>query len=287
MLRDMVPTRYRRKLAATRRTLRQPTASLRHLPSFIIIGAQRAGTSSLFRYLCQHPEVRRPLRKEIDYFSASYSEPLSWYRAHFPLRLSRGVTFEATPQYAVHPLAAERCHAALPDAKLVFSVRDPLARAISSHRHMSKLGFEPLDFRSALVAERERIEEDLRLIHVDPGHNPKMLFRYGYATRSRYAEQLDRWVEQFGETSIHVFSFDDFVIDPTSEFDALLAFLGLEPWRPADFRNWTGTPYLAQVDDNTRATFDELVADDIQRFLFEAKRTFPWANSHSSRAGAV
>src|SRR4051794_20416189 len=86
----------RRRVAMARVRLRRPTAGVRALPDFLVIGAQRCGTSSLYRWLSGHPEVAPSLRKEVDYFARYNDRGLGWYRSHFPLRVRRRCTFEAT-----------------------------------------------------------------------------------------------------------------------------------------------------------------------------------------------
>jgi hypothetical protein len=103
----------RRRLNRLRLALRAPTAAMRMLPDFIVIGAQRGGTSSLFKYLSFHPEIVPSIRKEVEYFSRYRGEHgFSWYRSHFPLNTTRTrahaagrqlLTFEATPTYLDHP----------------------------------------------------------------------------------------------------------------------------------------------------------------------------------------
>lgn len=268
--------RTRRRLALARVALRRPTAALRRPPEFLVIGAQRAGTSSMFRYLGQHPQVRRPLRKEIDYFSANYGHPPSWYAAHFPVRAAAR-SFDCTPQYFVHPLAAERCHALLPDAKLVVMVRDPVTRLVSQYSHMRGLGFEHLGLREALEAEEERSAPDLRAIDEDPGWNPRLFFRFGYLARSRYAEQIQRWLSVYPPSSLHVFDFDEFVTSPGSEWARLMHFLELDPWAPEEFRNWSRPmvkpPADPELVQEIRAGLDE----DIERFRELAGRPLSWA----------
>jgi hypothetical protein len=168
MLRDRVPMRLRRRVARSRVLARVPTAGLRRLPEFVVVGVQRSGTSSLFRYLNGHPQVRRPLRKEIDYFSMEAGRGERWYRAHFPIRRLGAQSYDNTPQYFVHPLAAERCAALLPDAKIILSVRDPVDRACSHHNHITSLGLEDQDLLAALRAEATRIGPDLAQIQADP-----------------------------------------------------------------------------------------------------------------------
>jgi hypothetical protein len=256
--------------------IRERSASLRRLPEFVVIGAQRAGTSSMFRYLSAHPQVRRPLRKEIDYFSAHYGESLSWYRAHFPVR--RGsISFDCTPQYFVHPLAPERCRALLPDAKMVIMARDPVARLMSHYSHMRRLGFETLELRDALEAEESRIAHDLGEISSDLAWNPREFFNFSYLTRSRYAEQFERWLGSYPREAFHVFDFDEFVNSPETEWGPLLDFLELEPWVPPDFRNWSTPTAKPGTDTALGEELADRLKDDIGRFAELSGRPLSWA----------
>ncbi len=103
-------------------------------PDFLIIGAQKAGTTSLYNQLTRHPDVARCLGQEVHYFDRHMHRSPAWYFAHFRPRLfaSDGVvTGESTPYYLFHPRAAERVAELLPDVKLIVLLRDPVARDIS------------------------------------------------------------------------------------------------------------------------------------------------------------
>jgi hypothetical protein len=269
--------RYRSRLARARVRLRQPTAMLRTIPSFILIGAQRAGTSSLYRYLNAHPQVRRSLRKEVNYFSVDYDRSWGWYRAHFPLRVPACVTFEATPQYFVHPLAPARVHERLPDARLIVTVRDPVDRALSHYRHMRRIGLDHLPLSGAIAAEPSRIEPDLEMLRSNPWHRARDFLRYSYVTRSRYGEQLERWLEFFPRSSIHVLCFDTFRQHPRAEWEEMLDFLGLERWSPTSFENWS-TPTRPGIGEDQAATrrIREALGGDPARFADLTGRCFPW-----------
>src|SRR5580692_9445955 len=124
------------------------------LPGFLIVGAQRCGTTSMYRALSEHPEVRKAvLHKGVHYFDMNYGRGLGWYRAHFPLARGGGVTFESSPYYLFHPLAAERIAADLPGVKLIVLVRDPVERAYSAYTHERARGFETESFEQAIERE--------------------------------------------------------------------------------------------------------------------------------------
>src|SRR5689334_17597460 len=112
------------------------THQARMLPSFLIVGAQRGGTTSIYRTMRQHPAAFRPvMHKGVHYFDTGYEHGLAWYQGQFPLRaraaLVRRATgetplaFEASPYYMFHPLAPERISRDLPGVKLLVLVRDP------------------------------------------------------------------------------------------------------------------------------------------------------------------
>ena len=161
---------YGRRVAKrASRLVTVPTTRLRGLPDFLIIGAQRCGTTSLYRYLCAHPSVQPAvLNKGIHYFDTNHEQGTAWYRSHFPsepykayLRRRRGVervlTGEGSPYYFFHPLAPGWIAEELPEARFVVMLRDPVGRAYSQYQHEVARGFEALAFEEALEEEEERL----------------------------------------------------------------------------------------------------------------------------------
>ena len=143
-VRRVLGTAARRTLVAT---VRRATVSQRAWPDVLVIGAQRAGTTSLWRWLTQHPAFVAPVlgMKGVHYFDLEAHRPPAWYRAHFPLRatLARidGRTGEASPYYLFHPRVPGQAAAALPrSTRFVAVLRDPVARAISHYHHMRDEG---------------------------------------------------------------------------------------------------------------------------------------------------
>ena len=153
--------RAARRLSATTGRL---THRARMLPGFLIVGAQRCGTTSMYRALSQHPAMLKAvLHKGVHYFDTGYDHGLAWYQGHFPLRapaalVRRAVgeiplTFEWSPYYMFHPLAAQRISRELPGIKLLVLVRDPVERAYSAHAHELARGYETEPFERALELE--------------------------------------------------------------------------------------------------------------------------------------
>lgn len=199
------------------------------LPGFLIIGAQRCGTTSMYRTLSQHPEIRKAvLHKGVHYFDLNYDHSLRWYRAHFPLRTSSAaLTFESSPYYLFHPLAAERIARDLPEVKLLVLVRDPVERAYSAHAHELARGFETLAFAEAIEREPERLRGEAERMTADPGYLSFSHQHHAYLARGRYAEQLSRLEKLFGPDRMHVVDSGDFFTEPEPAYDGVLGFLGL------------------------------------------------------------
>lgn len=208
------------------------TSPARLEPTFLIVGAQRCGTTSMFKTLVQHPDVAPPfLRKGIHYFDKQYDRPWSWYRGHFPLRLSskrrNAQTGESSPYYMFHPNAGHRIARDLPEARLIMLVRDPVERAYSAHAHERARGFETLEFADAIEAEHERVAGERERMLADPTYDSHTLQHNAYCARGRYIEQIEALVEVVGPDRLLVVDSGDFFTEPESTFESVRAHLGL------------------------------------------------------------
>jgi len=223
-------------------------SGLRAEPSFLIIGSQKAGTTSLFNYLLKHPCVLGPTQKEVHYFSDNFLKGRSWYQNHFPPLTAvyrravktgrRPVTGEASPYYIFHPCAPERVHSTLPKAKIIVMLRNPVDRAYSHYKYHVKLGAEDLAFEDALNVEEERLAgEDEKLIADDSyfSFNHKM---FSYQSRGRYIEQLKRWARYYSVGDMLIVRSEDFFEDSESIFADVLRFLGLPEHRLPEYQKF-------------------------------------------------
>ena len=220
----------------------EATAGLRMEPGFILIGAQRCGTTSLFRALAAHPQVMPPtFRKGVNYFDLNYYRGARWYRAHFPVAgIARRraelhgapVAFEASGYYLYHPQAMERLGHDLPAVKLVAMLRDPVERAFSAHKHELARGYEHEGFERALALEDDRLTGEVERIRADPGYESFAHRHYSYRHRGQYAEQLDRVFEYFPRAQVRVIDSAGYFSQPAREYRQLLEFLGLTPFEP-------------------------------------------------------
>ena len=205
-------------------------------PSFLIVGAQRSGTTFLYRCLAVHPQVLPALRKEVHYFDFQYAKGQAWYLAHFPAwsgwtQRQGVVTGEASPNYLAHPLAAERAQRFDPKLRIIAVLRDPVARAFSHYRRNRRGGLEPFGFEEALAAEPERMARDAHLLRQPPHYYSRGHHVYSYAERGRYAAQLAPWLQAFGAGRVLVVDAAMLFTAAASTLAAVLAFLGLPPHR--------------------------------------------------------
>lgn len=220
-------------LRRLRADYRELTAPLRGFPSVLVIGAQRSGTTSLFNYLAQHPDVRPPFSKEIHYFDIHYSRGVRWYRGRFPYRhqLRGALTLDASPYYLFHPLVPPRAAALLPDIKLIALLRNPVDRALSHYQHEVRDRRESLSFAEAIAQETDRLAGEEERLVADPGYQSHNHRRYSYTRRGRYVEQLRRWTQHFPRSQLLVLQSEHLFRDPVSASATVHEFLGLRPHR--------------------------------------------------------
>ena len=234
------------------------TSALRPLPDFLIIGAQKAGTTALYAYLRRHPQITGPSWKEVSFFDRHYARGEAWYRGNFPNALrARAHVGEASPSYLFHPLAPERVAALVPQAKLIALVRNPVDRAFSHYQHEVALGREPLSFEDALKAEDERLRGEEERMLAEPAYFSHAWWNYTYHARGRYAEQLERWLAAFSSEQLLILPSEDLLADAERSHVRVLEFLGAEPHRLDSYPR----VFQRQYEPMRRETRERLAAE--------------------------
>ncbi|QDT67216.1 Sulfotransferase domain protein [Planctomycetes bacterium MalM25] len=198
-------------------------------PNFFIAGAAKCGTTSLHAYLRQHPEVFMSTPKEPRFFDTDLPaaarfcvrDPEAYHRL-FDEAEGKRVIGEASPSYLVSRLAAERIHEYAPEAKVLISLRNPIDFMFSLHRQFVGSCNEDLHrFEDALEAEPDRAAGE-RI--PDAAHYPGQLL---YRHNARFAEQVERFYDRFGQQQVKVVLMEDLGKDPVRVFGEVLRFLGL------------------------------------------------------------
>jgi hypothetical protein len=205
------------------------TARLRPLPAFLILGAQKAGTTALYAYLREHPGITGPSWKEVSYFDRHYARGERWYRGNMPRAAGSRLVGEASPSYLLHPLAPARAAALLPGARLIAILRDPVERAYSHYQHEVALGREPLSFEDALAAEDERLRGEVERMRADASYFSEAWWSHTYRARGLYAEQLERWYDVFPREQLLVLFSEELGGETATTYRRVLDFLGAKP----------------------------------------------------------
>jgi len=216
------------------------------LPDFIVIGAMRAGTTTLHRYLDAHPEIGMAREKETDFFveERNWNRGLGWYQGLFePGRARYG---EASPNYTKHdifPGVPERIRDVVPECRFIYIVRDPVARVESQYK-----------FRQVLTPG-ELADDSPVWNHI--------------VETSRYHEQIRRFVDLFGKEAILVADFDELIASPDTVLRQVAEFIGVSG-------AWTG---LSEVNINSSSELARmppwLLRLRQSRLLSDARRLLP------------
>jgi hypothetical protein len=182
------------------------------LPNFLVIGAMKAGTTSLHRYLREHPQVFMPEEKELQFFVAEkrWGRGRDWYEAQFAAAGDAIAVGEASPTYTMHPEftgVPGRIEALLPEARLVYAVRHPIERLRSHYLHEVQKGRECAPIERALASD------------------PR------YLDTSRYAMQLERYLACFSAQQVLVITAEQLRDERAATVRRVLAFLGVDPDR--------------------------------------------------------
>jgi hypothetical protein len=252
------------------------TARRRPLPDFLVIGAQKAGTTALYAYLRWHPGIAGPSWKEVSFFDRHWWRGEAWYRGQFPLRAGERLVGEASPSYLFHPLAPERARSLVPGAKLVALLRDPVDRAYSQYQHEVALGREPLSFEDALAAEDERLVGEVERLIADSRAFSRAWWDHTYTARGRYAEQLERWLEAFPSEQLLVVRTEDLGERPAETYASILAFLGAEPHELPDYPRVFDRDY-EPMRAETRAALAATFAEPNRRLEALLGRELGWS----------
>jgi Sulfotransferase family len=234
------------------------------MPNFFIVGAQKAGTTSLYHYLNQHPQVYMSPRKEPFFFDhemdskgevvrrefGGHRQPprftnIAEYQALFEGVKGEKAIGEASPLYIYAPGTAERIERHVPGAKSIALLRNPADRAYSAFLYAVRIGVEPLtDFAQALREEPRRMRNGWHYV-------------FHYRSRGLYYQQLKRYYEVFGRERIGVWLYEDMREDPANMVQSVFRFLEVDDTFTSDTssrHNPAGVPASGSARAAMRAT---------------------------------
>ncbi|MBL1208673.1 MAG: sulfotransferase domain-containing protein [Geminocystis sp. GBBB08] len=214
-------------------------------PDFLIIGVQRGGTSSLFRYLMEHPQIASPVDKEIHFFDLHFQKGWDWYLQQFPFLTNNKnddifsekkiITGEASPYYIFHPLVAQRVKEYCPDIKLIVLLRDPVDRAISHYHHCIRFNLENLPLKEALKLEKDRLKGELEKFYQDENYYSYNHQHLAYISRGKYIEQLKHWRQYFASEQFLILQSEKFYKNPTNTLKKVTNFLAIDNFKLTEY----------------------------------------------------
>ena len=201
------------------------------IADFLILGAMRSGSTSLYRYLGAHPDIYLA-PKELGFFTEHFDRGLDWYRDQFSDR-PEAIVGEATADYLARPSAMRRIVTTLPDAILVASIRDPVSRAFSHHGLLSTRGVDKRSFATAIDEELASVAE----------HGPDAQGVF-YLSHGLYDVHLNRWFDLVDRDRLHLVVFDDLRADPQQVYRDLCRHLGVADTDVPDIVGEAVNPYV-------------------------------------------
>lgn len=262
-------------------------------PAFMIIGAQKSGTSSLHFYLDHHPMLASGVRKEIGYFHRDihFGKSYNSYKKDFGGSKAR-LYFESTPEYMFHPDVAENIYGTLPDVKLIVVLRDPVKRAYSAWNHYNQhfktgryinaiqnkpsrngnLLFDKFfKGRSTFPSFRESIEIELELIDKQSGFEPALL------RRGLYLQQLEEYWRFFDAGQILILGFKDLVQDTDSVLNKVCQFVGVQEldWSKIDREPRNAREYIEPIKQEDKEFLEDFYSEP-NKLLFDKIGLINW-----------
>ena len=218
-------------------------------PDFVIIGAQKSGTTSLENYISKHPQVLPAIKKETHFWYRDFDKGIDWYRAHFPPIPPEAnyLTGEATPNYLENWQTAARIYREFPDVKLLVILRNPVDRTISQYYHWARIKRENRSLAEAINADLAKLTkiEDITAetkYWKQPGN---------YIGRGLYVEFLQKWMEVFPKEQFLILKGEELYETPTATMTQVFDFLGLPDYQLSEYKK-LNPGYYKPIDDSTR-----------------------------------
>ena len=267
------------KYQLIKRHVYEITGPLRVLPDFIIVGAMKCGTTSLYYDICEHPCIEPASYDEIGYFDVNYHLGINWYRSMFPSifkkrkilsKFGNFKTGEDTPFYFWNPDAAKRIHDLLPQTKIIVILRDPVYRAYSQYSNGKRDGVETLSFEEILEIEIRDLDKKVS--------NPfeKFFGKRSILAKGIYVEQLKIWEDLFGKNQIHIFSTEELLKNPERTMNSVYSFLGVTNYKIKTNRKMKAAKY-PEMESKTKELVTEFYKPYNEKLFKMIGKEFDWS----------
>jgi len=278
-----IPSFFKPPLKKGLKLYRKFLSPFRVLPDFIIIGVQKGGTTSLFMYLMEHPNIFPPLDeegrrkfKEISFFDKNYKKGILWYKSHFPSILNKFfinqicrkkfITGEGSPTYLFNNDVPRRIFQINSNTKFIVLLRNPVERAFSHYSYEVDQKMENLTFEEAIKMEEKRLQ--------NPNPNNKIL--YPYLSAGLYENQLQEWFKLFPKDQFLIVDSSELFSDPQKVYDMVVDFLNLPKIKLKRFKKHNPTQYSKEIDKDLRDELIKFFKPHNERLYKLIDRNFGW-----------
>lgn len=239
------------------------SSPFRVLPDFIIIGAKRCGTTSLYHYLAQHPSIVKPSHDHLGFFDDNFDLGLNYYKSFFPTKIKRFfvkhkfkkfLTYDVTSTYISSETTAKKIYNTLPHVKIIAILREPVSRAYSEYNETLKTN--------------NKIEEFTKVL--GDFTNPT-----GILNRSLYYKQLKLYFQLFNRENILILSTEDLNKDSQKVFDQIFKFLNVEKFRINTIKRFSENKYT-NLDNKMKNEISKLFYEENQKLFELIGKKFNW-----------
>jgi len=264
------------------------TGQFHLLPNFIIIGAARCGTTTLYEGITEHPDVFHADIKEILFFEDQYHRGVGWYRGHFPYFWKkysnfkkRNLTGEASPRYFISPRAPMRIASLIPDVKLIVILRNPVDRVYSHYQLRVAQGNESLSFDEVVdkaITEGEvEAENAFELMKEDSNYYNPDYSTKAYLAHSKYVDNIEYWMKYFPKNQFLILNSEEFDKSPNPVFDNVFNFLNLPNFTNLNYVKYNTRKY-DKMKSSTRKKLIEFFKPYNVRLYKLIGKEFYWDN---------
>ncbi|GFZ91748.1 tetratricopeptide repeat-containing sulfotransferase family protein [Okeania sp. KiyG1] len=243
-------------------------------PNFIIIGAQKSGTTSLENYIAQNPHVIPAIKKETHFWYRDFNKGINWYLAHFPPipKSENFITGEATPNYLENHQAAERIYNVFPEVKLLVILRNPIDRAFSQYHHWIRLNWEDRSFETAINSELEILRKNPEKPEGDKNYWQKP---GNYIGRGIYIEFINKWLTVFPREQLLILKGENLYEKPVETMKQVFEFLGMPEHQLSEYRKLNPGSY-SPINNQMRQRLSEYFQPHNQRLEEYLGMQFDW-----------
>ena len=273
---------FYRKIRYTliQRNLSGVTASLRKLPNFLVIGGKRCGTTTLFEFLRQHPDIADPPFDHMGFFDDNYRLGINYYKSFFPIKNKKNdliLNYDVTTSYLTSPHVPERMHKHMPNVKLIILLRNPTSRAWSEYN--SNLREKPnLDtFESYIENEFDDMKNYNFLDKVQKNDYNLIDPTKNFLKKGLYVNYLKKWLNLFPRENFLILPTETFAKDENLIFTKIFEFLNLPYHEIKNLKRMEKVVYKNSLNSETKIKLDKFFESSNKELFELIKQKFAWS----------